>query len=88
MSEMWNSVAPRWEQQAAFVDAHMAEATELLLDLTGVGPGAAVLELACGPGGAGLRAADRDGPEGRVVLADVAAVAARRAEGRTGGSAP
>lgn len=86
MSEMWNSVAPRWEQQAAFVDEHMAEATELLLDMAGVGPGAEVVELACGPGGLGLAAAERVGPEGRVVLADVApdmvAVAARRADGR------
>lgn len=85
MSEMWNSVAPAWERQAVFVDGHLADATALLLDLAGVGPGDAVLELACGPGGVGLAAADRVGSQGRVVLADVAeemvAVAARRAEG-------
>jgi SAM-dependent methyltransferase len=42
-----------------------------------------VLELACGPGGLGLAAAQRVGPEGEVVLSDVAsemtAIAAARA---------
>jgi SAM-dependent methyltransferase len=45
-----------------------------------------VLELACGPGGLGLAAAERVGPEGAVVLSDVAsemtAIAARRAAER------
>jgi len=84
---MWNSVAQAWERQAAFVDAHLADATEVLLDMVAVGPGVTVIELACGPGGAGLAAADRVGPSGRVVLADVAeemvGVAGRRAGGRS-----
>ncbi|MEA2168846.1 MAG: hypothetical protein QOF76_2146 [Solirubrobacteraceae bacterium] len=83
MSEMWNSVAPVWERNAAFVDGHLAGPTEAMLDAAGVGPGAAVLEVAAGPGGAGLAAAARVGAEGRVLLTDVApdmvAAAARRA---------
>ena len=47
------------------------------------GPGDRVLELACGPGGLGLAAAERVGPGGEVVLSDVAAemtaIAAARA---------
>jgi ubiquinone/menaquinone biosynthesis C-methylase UbiE len=85
VSEMWDSVAPGWESNAEFVDGHLAAATDLLLEGLGVGPGDEVLELACGPGGAGLAAAELVGPDGRVVLADVAAamvdVAARRAAG-------
>jgi ubiquinone/menaquinone biosynthesis C-methylase UbiE len=86
MSEMWNSVAPAWERNAAFVDEQLGAATAVLLDLAGVSPGDAVLELACGPGSTGLAAADRVGPQGRVVLSDVApemvAIAERRAAGR------
>ncbi|MGI8558979.1 MAG: class I SAM-dependent methyltransferase [Solirubrobacteraceae bacterium] len=85
MSDMWNGVAPAWERNATFVDEHLAAATDALLDLVKVAPGAAVLDLATGPGGAGLAAAKRVGPSGMVVLADVAsemvAVAARRAAG-------
>lgn len=83
---MWNSVAPAWERNADFVDEHMAEATTALLDAAELSEGDAVLDLATGPGGAGLAAADRVGSSGRVVLADVAAemvaLAGRRAEGR------
>jgi SAM-dependent methyltransferase len=83
MSDLWNSVAPGWDASAEFVDELFAVATEALLDAAGIGEGAAVLELAAGPGGAGLAAAERVGPSGTVVLSDVAeemvAVAARRA---------
>lgn len=85
MSEMWDSVAPGWEANAEFIDEHLAAATDALLDAAGIAQGDAVLELAAGPGGAGLRAAQRVGPSGSVVLSDDApemvAVAARRAAG-------
>lgn len=83
MSEMWDSVAGAWERNAEFVDAQMAAATAALLDAAQVSEGDSVLDLASGPGGAGLAAAERVGPGGRVVLADVApemvAAAGRRA---------
>lgn len=83
LSEMWDSVAPGWDTNAGFVDAQLALATEAMLDAAGVGEGAAVLDLAAGPGGAGLAAAERAGSGGSVLLSDVAAemiaVAARRA---------
>ena len=83
MSEMWDSVAPGWEANATFVDDQLARATDALLDAAGIGEGDRVLDLAAGPGGAGLAAARRVGPSGSVVLSDVAgemvAVAARRA---------
>jgi ubiquinone/menaquinone biosynthesis C-methylase UbiE len=83
MSEMWDSVAPGWEANAGFVDEQLALATDALLDAAGIGEGDAVLDLAAGPGGAGLAAAQRVGSSGSVVLSDVAAemvaVAASRA---------
>jgi SAM-dependent methyltransferase len=85
MSDMWNSVAPGWEANAEFVDTHLAAATDALLDAALITEGDAVLELAAGPGGAGLRAAQRVGLKGSVVLSDDApemvAVAARRGAG-------
>src|SRR4051812_26412999 len=85
MSEMWDSVAPGWEANAGFVDEQLALATEALLDAAGIGEGDRVLDLAAGPGGAGLAAARRVGSSGSVVLSDVArgmgAPAAARARG-------
>jgi SAM-dependent methyltransferase len=82
---MWGSVAGNWEDNAEVVDRRMAQATDVLLDAVQVSPGDEILELACGPGGAGLAAAARVGESGRVVLADVAPamveVARRRASG-------
>ena len=83
MAEMWDSVAPGWEANAGFVDIQLAVATGALLDAAQIGDGDRVLDLAAGPGGAGLAAARRVGSTGRVVLSDVAAemvaVAAKRA---------
>jgi SAM-dependent methyltransferase len=55
-----------------------------MFDLTTPRPGERVLELACGPGGLGLAAAERVAPGGEVVMSDVAsemtAIAAARAD--------
>ncbi|WP_372792123.1 class I SAM-dependent methyltransferase [Paraconexibacter sp.] len=83
MSDIWDGVAASWERNAQFVDAQLQDATQLLLDEAAVTSGDTVIELACGPGGAGLAAAERIGATGSVLLADVApdmvAAAARRA---------
>jgi ubiquinone/menaquinone biosynthesis C-methylase UbiE len=42
-----------------------------MLERTVPQPGDQVLELACGPGGVGLTAAERVGPTGVVVLSDL-----------------
>jgi ubiquinone/menaquinone biosynthesis C-methylase UbiE len=80
---MWGSVAGAWERHADYVDTRGAELTERMLELREVGEGDRVLELACGPGSAGLAAAER-GAE--VVISDVApemtAIAAARAQAR------
>lgn len=69
---MWSSVATNWGEHAAYVDARSASVTERMLELSAPRPGERVLELACGPGGAGLVAAARVAPGGEVVLSDVA----------------
>jgi ubiquinone/menaquinone biosynthesis C-methylase UbiE len=70
MSEMWDGVAGAWERNAELVDVQLAGATAVMLDAAQVGPGDAVLDVAAGPGGAGMAAAGRVGDRGRVVLSD------------------
>jgi SAM-dependent methyltransferase len=83
---MWAAVAPGWGDNADEVDQRSTDLTERLLDAAAISSGTRVLELACGPGGLGMAAAEGVGPDGEVVLSDVAAemtaIAARRAAER------
>ena len=83
---MWASVVPGWAEHADYIDERGAAITAALLDAARIAPGDIVLELACGPGGTGLAAAELVGPDGRIVLSDVAAemtaIAAARAQAR------
>ena len=82
---MWAGVAPHWGAHADVVDARAKAQTDALLRAAGVQQGHRVLELACGAGGPGMAAASVVGPDGEVVLSDVAEtmveVAAARAAG-------
>ena len=81
---MWSGVAPAWGEHADYADSRSPELTDRLLQRAGIAAGQHVLELACGPGGAGVAAARLVGHTGEVVLSDVApemvAIAAARAE--------
>ena len=55
---MWASVAASWGARADDVDQRAAPITACMLDAVAVHPGDQVLELASGPGGAGLAAAE------------------------------
>jgi ubiquinone/menaquinone biosynthesis C-methylase UbiE len=83
---MWGAVAPGWEQNADFVDDRGRGLTASMIDPLELKAGDRILELACGPGGAGIEAAGLVAPNGEVVLSDVApemtAIAAQRAEAR------
>ena len=82
LAAMWAAVAGGWAQHADYADARGAQSAARMLELAQVGAGDRVLELACGPGGLGLAAAERVGPGGEVLLTDVAeemtAIAAAR----------
>jgi SAM-dependent methyltransferase len=84
LGRMWDGVAPGWGEHAEFADARVAAMTETILDVAAIEPGARVLELAAGPGGAGIAAAARVGVDGEVVITDVSPamtrIAAARAE--------
>ena len=68
---MWASVAASWGASADDIDQRVAPITERMLDAVAVHAGDRVLELASGPGGAGLAAARQAGPSGEVVISDV-----------------
>ena len=83
---MWSAAAPSWGEYADYVDERGAVVGEAMLAAAGIRPGDNVLELGCGPGGVGFAAAELVGPDGQVVLSDVApemtVIAAERAERR------
>jgi SAM-dependent methyltransferase len=68
---MWANVADAWGAHADEVDQRGADITAHMLDAVGPRAGDRVLELASGPGGAGLAAAERIGATGEVVITDV-----------------
>ena len=69
---IWSAAAPAWGKHADYIDARGAVVVTAMLDAAGLRSGMRVLELACGPGGAGLAAAEVVGPSGEVVLSDIA----------------
>jgi enediyne biosynthesis protein CalE5 len=83
---LWSAVADAWAEHAEYADVRGAAITRAMLEGAAPQLGERVLELACGPGGLGLAAAELVGEHGEVVLSDLVpemtAIAARRAAGR------
>ena len=81
----WSGVAAGWASGAEDRESGPAgRAAEWMLEAARLGPGGRVLELACGTGDTGLRAAEIVRCEGRVVCSDFAQamvdIVAERAE--------
>lgn len=68
----WENAAPGWARWEATVATWMEPATEVMLTMAGVAPGASVLDLASGAGSQTLQAARRVGAQGHVVASDIA----------------
>lgn len=71
--QQWQDAAEAWHRWGPVIEDWLGEATEAMLDLAGVGPGARVLDVAAGAGGQTLAAARRAGPDGHVLATDIAA---------------
>ncbi len=67
----WEFAAPGWAKWEGLFAEGLVNATDTMLDMAGVDAGMHVLDLACGAGSQSLRAADRVGPQGRVVASDI-----------------
>jgi SAM-dependent methyltransferase len=78
----WSAVAASWDNLVAYVDGHSGELTAALVERVAPKPGDRVLEVGAGPGSLAATWARLVGPDGVVVISDIAAgmveVAARR----------
>lgn len=79
---LWGSVAEAWDASVDYVNDISAPATEVLIDKLAVRPGDRLIELAGGPGTLGATWSELVGPDGTVVVSDLApemvAIATRR----------
>jgi len=70
--KQWEGSAPGWAKWEETIANWLAPATEAMLDMADVSPGARVLDLASGAGSQALDAARRVGAKGHVVASDIA----------------
>jgi SAM-dependent methyltransferase len=68
--DRWERAAPGWAATREALQRAAAEVSAWLVDAVEPQPGQTVLELAAGAGDTGLLAAERVGPEGRVIITD------------------
>jgi ubiquinone/menaquinone biosynthesis C-methylase UbiE len=67
----WAKVAAAWDAHADEIDQRATTVTEQMIEQAELDAGQRVLELASGPGGAGLLAAQLVGPAGEVLISDI-----------------
>ncbi len=76
----WEHAAEAWHRWGPSIEAWLGEATELMLDMTGVTGGSRVLDVAAGAGGQTIAAARRVSPGGTVLATDISPAILRFAE--------
>ena len=85
----WESAAEAWDRWGPFIGRWLAPATEAMLEMARVRPGARVVDVAAGAGEQTLAAAERVGDNGFVLATDISPTiltytqAAARARGFT-----
>ena len=67
----WEKAAPGWNHHTPQIRAWLQSATDAMLTMAGVKPGARVLDVAAGAGDQTLDIAERVGPEGLVLATDL-----------------
>jgi ubiquinone/menaquinone biosynthesis C-methylase UbiE len=70
-TEQWQEAAAAWHRWGPALEDWLGEATELMLDLAGIGEGSRVLDTAAGAGGQTLAAARRVGEGGAILATDL-----------------
>ena len=68
----WESAAEAWHRWGPFIGEWLGPATEAMFDMSGIGPGSRVLDVAAGAGQQSIEAARRVGPAGHVLATDIA----------------
>jgi ubiquinone/menaquinone biosynthesis C-methylase UbiE len=69
--EQWQAAAGAWHDWGPTIEKWLGPATEIMLDMAGVGSGSRVLDVAAGAGGQTLAAARRVGSAGYVQATDI-----------------
>ena len=67
----WEAAAEAWDRWGPLLSRWLGPATEAMLDLAAIGPGARVLDVAAGAGEQTLLAAGRVGATGSVLATDI-----------------
>ena len=70
----WDRSAAGWNRHTAAIRAWLRQPTDAMLDMAGIAPGAAVLDVAAGAGDQTLDIARRVGPSGHVLATDLSPV--------------
>ena len=78
--EQWQAAAEAWDRWGPTLHEWLGAATELMLDMAGVGPGQNVLDVAAGAGEQTIEIARRVGPTGSVLATDISPNILRFAE--------
>lgn len=69
--EQWDRSAQGWNDHTSDIRAWLHQASDAMLDMAGISPGASVLDVAAGAGDQTLDIAQRIGPTGRVLATDL-----------------
>ena len=69
--EQWDRSAHGWNDHTSDIRAWLRTASDAMLDMAGIVPGASVLDVAAGAGDQTLDIAQRIGPQGRVLATDM-----------------
>ena len=78
--EQWQGAAAAWHEWGPTIEQWLGDATEIMLEMAGVGAGDHVLDVAAGAGGQALAAAKRVGPGGAVLATDISPAILEHAE--------
>ena len=71
MRAQWDQAARGWRDSGAVIRPWLQQATQAMLGMAGVKPGAHVLDVAAGAGDQTLDIAERVGPDGYVLATDL-----------------
>jgi SAM-dependent methyltransferase len=75
----WDRVSTGWSEERSFLGGALGPVGDRLVERLDPQPGQTVLELAAGVGHVGFKAAERLGPEGRLISTDFAPLMVERA---------
>src|SRR5688500_7030542 len=68
--QVWEEMAPGWRKYDDYIWSVSSHVSEWIVNAADPKPGDTVLDIACGPGDTGFKAAQRVGESGKVIATD------------------